>query len=282
MITHGLPYPRNIQMARDLEATVRHEGAVPATIAVLDGKIRIGLGNEDLARLAQSKSNLKLSRRDLATAVVTKASGGTTVAATMWVASKEGISVFATGGIGGVHRESPFDVSADLQALADTSMIVVCAGAKAILNLAATLEYLETMGVPVIGYRTDEFPAFYSLESGLKVGLRLDSTEAIAKYWHTHRLLEMPSAVLVANPIPASHGIPMSKMEPILAKASKEAHERKIRGQAVTPFLLARVSELSGGKSVGANEALLLDNARLAAQIANAIAIDRDPKGDLK
>jgi pseudouridine-5'-phosphate glycosidase len=274
VITHGLPYPQNIQLARDMEAAVRQAGAIPATIAMLDGKIRVGLDDEELTRLAQSRSNLKVSRRDLATAMVTKTSGGTTVAATMFVASMEGISVFATGGIGGVHRESPFDVSADLQALADTSMIVVCAGAKAILDLAATLEYLETMGVPVIGYRTEEFPAFYSLESGLTVSLRLDSTEAIAEYWNTHRSLKMLGAVLVANPIPARHDIPMSTIEPILAKASKEAHERKIRGQALTPFLLARVSELSGGKSVEANEALLLDNARLAAQIANAIAID--------
>jgi pseudouridine-5'-phosphate glycosidase len=192
----------------------------------------------------------------------------------MFVASMEGITVFATGGIGGVHRESPLDISADLPALADTSMIVVCAGAKAILNLGATLEYLETMSVPVIGYGTDEFPAFYSLASGLKVNLRLDSTEAIAHYWNIHRSLKMPGAVLVANPIPASDDIPMSTMEPILAQASKEAHERNITGQALTPFLLARVSDLSGGKSLEANEALLRDNARLAAQIAKAIAID--------
>lgn len=273
VITHGLPYPRNIELARELEATVRGEEAIPATIAVLDGKIRVGLSDDELTRLAESKSNIKVSRRDLAAAVVTKAGGGTTVAATMWIASTEGIRVFATGGIGGVHRESAFDVSADLQALADTNMVVVCAGAKAILNLAATLEYLETMGVPVIGFRTEEFPAFYSLESGLKVSLRLDSTEAVARYWNVHCALQMPGAVLVANPIPASHNIPKSTMEPIVAQASKEAEERGIRGQALTPFLLARVSELSGGESITANEALLRDNARLAAQIARAITI---------
>lgn len=272
LVTHGLPYPRNIQVARDMEAAVRHGGAIPATIAVLDGRIRVGLTDEELARLAQSKTNLKVSRRDFAGALLRKASGGTTVAATMLVAAGQGIRVFATGGIGGVHRESSFDVSADLPTLADTALIVVCAGAKAILDLPATLEYLETQGVPVIGYKTEEFPAFYSRESGLKVGLRLDSPQAIADYWAVHRSLRMFNAILVTNPIPESNAIPRSEMEPIIAKASKEAQERRIMGQALTPFLLQRLGELTAGRSARANEALLLNNARLAAQIAEAVA----------
>lgn len=275
VITHGLPYPQNIQLARDMEAAVRREGATPATIALLDGKIRVGLTDEELARLAQAKSNLKVSRRDFATAIVKRASGGTTVAATMYAAYKVGIRVFATGGIGGVHKESHFDVSTDLPALAATPMIVVCAGAKAILDLPATLEYLETMGVPVIGYKTEEFPAFYSRESGLKVSLQLDTPQAIAEFAKTHWSVGMLSAMLVTNPIPESDSIPRSEMEPILAKASKEAQDKKIRGQALTPFLLQRASELSGQRSLRANLALLLNNARLAAQIANAMTTNQ-------
>jgi pseudouridine-5'-phosphate glycosidase len=272
VITHGLPYPQNIQLARDMESTVRKAGAVPATIALLDGKIRIGLTDQELNRLAQSKLNMKVSRRDLSTAIVKRASGGTTVAATMHIASHAGIRVFATGGIGGVHKESSFDISTDLHTLADTAIIVVCAGAKAILDLPATLEYLETVGVPVIGYKTEEFPAFYSRESGLKVNLRLDSPQAIAEFWRTHKALVMVNAVLVANPIPEADAIPRSEIEPIIAKASREAHEKKIHGQALTPYLLQRVNELTGNKSLRANLALLLNNGRLAAQIATAIS----------
>jgi pseudouridylate synthase len=271
VLTHGLPYPQNLQLAHDMEAAVRGAGAIPATVALLDGKIRIGLTDQELARLANSKSNLKVSRRDLATAIVTRSSGGTTVAATMFAAAQAGIRVFATGGIGGVHKENPSDVSADLQALADTAMIVVCAGAKAILDLPATLEYLETMSVPVIGYKTDEFPAFYSRDSGLKVSLRLDSPEAIAEYWRTHRSLGLLRSVLVTNPIPEADAIPRFEMEPLIARASGEAQAKKIQGQALTPFLLQRVSQLSANKSLRANLALLLNNAKLAAQIAAAI-----------
>ncbi len=272
VITHGLPYPQNIQLARDMESTVRQEGAIPATTALLDGKIRVGLTDEDLARLAQSKSNLKVSRRDLATAITKKANGGTTVAATMFAASQAGIRVFATGGIGGVHRENSFDISADLPALADTVMLVVCGGAKAILDLPATLEYLETAGVPVIGYKTEEFPAFYSRESGLKVSLRLDSPQAIAEFWNTHRSLGMVKAVLVVNPVPEVDAVPRSEIEPMIAKASEEAQDQKIHGQALTPYLLQRVSELTGNKSMQANLALLRNNGKLAAQIAVAIS----------
>ncbi len=271
VITHGLPYPQNIELARNMEAAVRRAGATPATIAVVEGKIRVGLTDAELARLAQSKSNLKISRRDLAVAIIKKASGGTTVAATMFAASQAGIRVFATGGIGGVHKENPHDISADLEALADTAVIVVCAGAKAILDLPATLEYLETIGVPIIGYKTEEFPAFYSRDSGLRVSLRLDSPQSIIEFWRVYLSLGMLNSVLVVNPIPEADAIRRSEIEPIIVKASKEAQDRHIRGQALTPFLLQRISELTGQKSVRANLALLLNNARLAAQIAVAL-----------
>jgi pseudouridine-5'-phosphate glycosidase len=278
VITHGLPYPQNLQLARDMEAEIRRGGATPATIALLDGKIRIGLSDEELAHLAVSKSNLKISRRDIAGAIVKKASGGTTVAATMYAASRSEIKVFATGGIGGVHRESAFDISADLHELANTPMIVVCAGAKAILDLPATLEYLETMGVPVIGYKTDEFPAFYSRESGLKVSLRFDTPQAIAEFWSVQRYLGFFNAVLVSNPIPNIDAIPRSEMEPVIEKAVKDARDRKIHGQDLTPFLLQRLSELTNKKSIRANLSLLLNNARLAAQIAVSMATNNNRK----
>ena len=272
VITHGLPYPQNLQLARDMETTVRRAGALPATIAVLDGKIRVGMSNEDLTRLAQSKNNLKISRRDFATAITSKACGGTTVSATMYAAAQAGIRVFATGGIGGVHRENSFDVSADLRALSDTYMVVVCAGAKAILDLPATLEYLETAGVPVIGYQTSEFPAFYSRTSGLEVSLRLNTPRAIAEYVLAHKALDLLSAVLVVNPVPELDAIPRTEIEPIIERASKEAQEKKIHGQALTPFLLQRISDLTAKRSMRANLALLLNNARLAAEIAVGMA----------
>jgi pseudouridine-5'-phosphate glycosidase len=273
VITHGLPYPQNLQLARAMEAEVRRAGATPATIAILDGKVRIGLKDEELARLAESKSNIKVGPRDITAAVVKKASGGTTVAGTMFAASSFGIRVFATGGIGGVHRGNTLDISSDLKALSETFMIVVCSGAKAILDLPATLEYLETMNVPVIGYKTGEFPAFYSRESGLKVSLQLDTPQAIANFCRVHRALTMMSAVLVTNPVPEADSIPRSEIEPVIVQASKEAYDKKIRGQQLTPFLLQRVSELTYKKSLRANLALLTNNARLAAQIAIALSI---------
>ncbi len=275
VITHGLPQPQNIQLARDMEAAVKREGATPATIALLEGKIRIGLSDEELARLAGAKSALKVSHRDFATAIVKKASGGTTVAGTMFAANNAGIKVFATGGIGGVHKESSFDISTDLRALAETPMIVVCAGAKAILNLPATLEYLETMGVPVVGYQTNTFPEFYSRDGNLNVSVRLDSPKDVADFAQAHWSLGMRSAVLVANPVPETDAIPKSEMEPIIARASKEAQEKKIRGQALTPFLLQRISELTNEKSMRANLALLLNNAQLAAQISKALVVNQ-------
>ena len=268
VITHGLPQPQNLELARDMEQQVRDNDATPATVALLDGEIRIGLSDEELVRLSESDSVLKVSHRDFATAIVKKKNGGTTVAGTMFAAQLAGIKVFATGGIGGVHKESAFDISTDLRALADTPMIVVCAGAKAILDLPATLEYLETMGVPVVGYQTDEFPAFYSRESGLGVSVRLDSPKEIADFAQAHWKLGMQSAVLVTNPVPETQAISKLEMEPLILKASAEAIEQGIHGQALTPFLLGRISELTEGKSLRTNLALLLNNARLAALIA--------------
>ncbi len=276
VITHGLPYPQNLELARDMEAAVRRAGAVPATVAVVDGKLKVGLSNEDLTRLAQSKTNLKISRRDIATAIIRKACGGTTVAGTMYIASQASIRVFATGGIGGVHRENPFDVSADLRTLADTSMVVVCAGAKAILDLPATLEYLETAAVPVVGYQTEEFPAFFSRTSGLEVSLRLDTPQAIAEYALTHWGMGLWTAVLVANPVPELDSIPRTEIEPIIARASREAQDKKVHGQALTPFLLQRVSDMTAKRSMRANLSLLLNNARLAAEIAVAMSSQKE------
>jgi pseudouridine-5'-phosphate glycosidase len=270
VITHGLPHPQNLELARDMEAALRGEGAIPATVAVLDGEIRVGLSDPELERLAR-EGGLKISRRDFAAAILKKSSGGTTVAGTMYAAHRAGLRVFATGGIGGVHRESAFDVSADLQALADTPMIVVCAGAKAILDLPATLEYLETLSVPVAGYQTGEFPAFYSRESGLPVSVRLESPEEIARFARVHWETGAASAVLVANPIPAGDAIPRSEMDPVIAQASAEAAQKDIHGQGLTPFLLKRVSELTESRSLRANLSLLLNNARLAARIAGAL-----------
>ncbi|MEK6751588.1 MAG: pseudouridine-5'-phosphate glycosidase [Chloroflexota bacterium] len=268
VITHGLPRPQNLELARAMEKQVRDNGATPATIALLDGKIRIGLSDEELVRLSESKSTLKVSHRDFATAIVKKADGGATVAGTMYAANMAGIKVFATGGIGGVHKESAFDISTDLRSLSEIPTLVVCAGAKAILDLPATLEVLETLGVPVVGYQTDEFPAFYSRESGLNVSARLDSPAEIAEFAKVHWNLGMKGGVLVANPIPEKESISKSRLEPMIAKASAEAIEQGIHGQALTPFLLSRINELTKGKSLKANIALLLNNARLAAEIA--------------
>ena len=272
VITHGLPRPQNLELARNMEKHVRDNNATPATVALLDGKIRIGLSDAELVRLADAESTLKVSHRDFATAILKKGNGGTTVAGTMFAANLSGIKVFATGGIGGVHKESSFDISTDLHALAEIPMIVVCAGAKAILDLPATLEYLETMGVPVVGYQTNEFPAFYSRESGLDVSVRLDSPKEIAEFAQAHWNLGMRSAVLVTNPAPEAEAISRSEMDPIIAQASAEAVAQGIHGQKLTPFLLGRISELTNGKSLKANLALLLNNARLAAQIAGEMS----------
>ena len=273
VLTHGLPRPQNLQLAHDMEKAVRDQGATPATIGFLEGCLRIGLSEPELDRLANEQTALKVGPRDFATVISKKASGGTTVAGTMLACQHANIQVFATGGIGGVHRESSFDISADLQALAKIPMIVVCAGAKAILDLPATLEYLETMSVPVVGYGTDEFPAFYSCESGLDVSVRLDTLREIVQFAQAHWRTGLSSAVLVANPVPSADAIPASEMEPVIERASKEAQQKKIHGKELTPFLLARISELTEKKSMAANLSLLLNNARLAAQIALALQL---------
>lgn len=271
VLTHGLPRPQNLQLAHDMERAVREQGATPATIGFLDGYLHIGLSEGELDRLANEREPYKVGPRDFATVITQEACGGTTVAGTMLACKQANLKVFATGGIGGVHRESSFDVSADLQALASIPMIVVCAGAKAILNLPATLEYLETMSVPVIGYGTDEFPAFYSRDSKLDVSLRLDTPQEIVEFAKAHWSAGLQSAVLVANPVPMADAIPASDLKPLIEQASAEAKEKKIHGQQLTPFLLQRINDLTRGKSMQANLALLLNNARLAAQIAKAI-----------
>jgi len=275
VITHGLPRPQNLELGRDMEKQVRDSGATPATVALIRGEIHIGISDAELVKLAGSDSALKVSHRDFAAAMIKKMDGGTTVAGTLFAAHTAGIHILATGGIGGVHKESSFDISTDLRALAEIPMIVVCTGAKAILDLPATLEYLETMGVPVIGYQTDEFPAFYSRESGLNVSARLDSLKEIADFARAHWNLGMKSAVVVTNPIPETQAISRSEMEPIIAKASAEAIGKGIHGQALTPFLLGRISELTQGRSLKANLALLLNNARLAAAIAAEMVIKK-------
>lgn len=270
VITHGLPRPQNLELARAMERTVRENGATPVTIALLDGEIRVGLTDAELERLANALHPRKISRRDFATAILKKECGGTTVAGTMFAAHKAGIKVFATGGIGGVHEVVTLDISTDLQALADTPMIVVCAGAKAILDLPATLEYLETMAVPVIGYGTEEFPAFFSRRSGLSVSVRLDTPEEIVAFAKTHWELGLKSAILVCQPLPPQEEIPQERIDGAIRQARSEAHAQGIHGQSLTPFLLARLSELTDGASLKANLALLLNNARLGAQVAQA------------
>lgn len=271
VITHGLPRPQNLSLAKDMEFTVREEGAVPATIGVLGGKVCIGMSETELDELATDPKPRKISQRDFAIANVKAENGGTTVAGTMFAAHQSGIKVFATGGIGGVHKESAFDVSTDLQALASIPMIVVCAGAKSILDLPATLEYLETMAVPVVGYQTDTFPAFFSRDSGLPVSMNLGTPNEIVTLAQAHWQMGMRSAILVAQPVPAGDEITKSEMDRWIEQASETAKDEEIHGQELTPFLLQRINELSSGQSLSANQSLLLNNARLAAQIAKAM-----------
>ncbi len=271
VLTHGLPYPQNLELAKQMEAEVTAHGAQPATIALLDGQVVIGATTEQLTWLVMAPELHKISSRDISAAISLRWSGGTTVAGTMVAAHRAGIRVFATGGIGGVHRAAPFDISADLTQLAATPMVVVCAGAKAILDLPATLEYLETAAVPVVGYRTDEFPAFYSRESGLPVSARAELPGEIAALAWTHWSLGMTGAVLVVNPPPVDAALPAEDVEGAIQTALLEAQQANITGQRVTPFLLERVNQLTGGASMQANLALLLNNARLAAEIARVL-----------
>ena len=273
IVTHGLPFPGNLATARAVEAAVRDGGAVPATIAVLDGAIRVGLDDATLETLARAEGVMKLSRADLAFAVATRRTGSTTVAATMIAAHLAGIEVFATGGIGGVHRgaETSFDVSADLEELARTPVVVVSAGAKAILDLSKTLEVLETRGVPVVGWQTDDFPAFWSRVSGLPAPLRLDDPGELARFWRIRRDLGIGGGLLLANPVPQEAEIPRAEMEVVIARAVAEAETAGIRAKTVTPFLLARIEKLTEGRSLTTNRALILSNARLAATVAAAL-----------
>ncbi len=272
VIAHGLPYPHNLRLARRMEARVREAGAEPATVAILHGELRAGLTDPELHYLATAANIRKVSRRDLPIVVAQKADGATTVASTMFIAHRFGIEVFATGGVGGVHRGTVFDISADLPELAQTPVTVICADVKAILDLPATLEWLETHGVTVIGFGTDEFPAFYSRQSGLPVDVRADSAAEVAALIRARRQLGMQSGLLVCAPIPLEAELPAPLVEPAIQQALHEAEQREIRGKAISPFLLARVSELTGEASLRANLALLENNAQVAAQIAVALA----------
>ena len=274
VIAHGLPYPANLETARRMEAIVRREGAVPATIAILDGQLRVGLGDADLERLAAPAhrgSIRKVSRRDLPIVVAQGGDGATTVAATATLAAWAGIQVFATGGIGGVHRDLPFDVSNDLPTLASTPVAVVCAGAKSILDLRATLEWLETAGVPVIGYGSDEFPAFYSRRSGLKVDVRVDTPAEAAAIIRAQRRMGLPGGLLITVPVPAADELPADRLEAVIAAAHEEAHRRGIEGSRLTPFLLQWIAQQTEGASLRANLSLLENNAAVAARIALAL-----------
>ncbi len=273
IITHGMPFPQNVETARRVEAEVRAHGAVPATIAIMAGRIHIGLTEAELDGLGQAQGVAKLSRADLAACLATGGVGATTVAATMICAALAGIKVFATGGIGGVHRgaETSFDISADLPELAATAVTVVAAGAKAILDLPKTLEYLETAGVPVIAFGQDDLPAFWSRSSGLKAPLRMDTAAQIAAAHQMRGVLGLPGGQLVANPIPAEAEISRAEITPFIETALAEAMAQGIAAKAVTPFLLQRIFELTEGRSLSSNIALVLNNARLAAAIAREL-----------
>jgi pseudouridine-5'-phosphate glycosidase len=272
VLTHGLPRPINLELARRMEGEVRRAGALPATAAVLHGKLRLGLKPEELQALAMQEGTLKVSLRDLGAARVSGASGGTTVAATMYLAQAAGVQVFATGGIGGVHRGGTGDVSADLPALAEMQVAVVCAGAKAILDLPRTLEWLETAGIPVIGLGTDEFPAFYSRESGLAVSARAEDAAGAALLLRQHWDLGLPGGILVCVPCPADEAVEPQAIARALEQAEREAGEAGVRGPRLTPYLLARIVELTEGQALRANLALLQQNAHAAAEIAVALA----------
>ncbi|MEZ4869095.1 MAG: pseudouridine-5'-phosphate glycosidase [Caldilineaceae bacterium] len=303
VIAHGLPYPRNLVLAAEMEEIIRAHGAEPRTVGIIAGKLLAGLSAAEMELLAQGAGIRKVSRRDLPIVVARQEHGATTVATTMWIAQRAGIEVFATGGIGGVHRRSHhpggvhrrshhpggvhrrsrqpgggnlntgFDISADLQELAQTPVIVVCAGAKAILDLPATLEYLETYGVTVVGWQCNEFPAFYSRSSGLAVDVRCDSGAEVVALWRAKQALGLPGGLLVAAPVPQAAEIPAADIDPLIDQALAEADERGLRSAQVTPYLLSRVAELSGERSLQANLALLRNNAHVAAQIAVALAM---------
>ncbi len=271
IISHGMPYPKNFETALKVEAAVRENGAIPATIALMDGKMKIGLTREEIDYLARTgKEVIKTSRRDIPYLLTHRLTGATTVASTMFAASQAGIKIFATGGIGGVHRgaSETFDISADLQELARTDVAVVCAGIKAILDLELTLEYLETHGVPVLGYQTGELPAFYTRKSGFELDYRMDTPEEIAALLRTKWEAGLDGGVIIANPVPKSHSLDSELMNTAIEKALQAQKKLNIKGKASTPFLLAKVKELTKGESLVSNIELVLNNARLAAKIA--------------
>jgi pseudouridine-5'-phosphate glycosidase len=271
VLAHGLPRPRNLEVGRALEDEVRAGGAVPATIGVVTGEPVVGLDEAQVRRMATEVGILKLSTRDLAVPVARGVDGATTVAATMWLAARAGIEVFATGGIGGVHRGEARDVSADLTELGRTRMVVVCAGAKAILDLPGTREALETAGVLIVGYGTDELPAFYSRGSGIPVDVRADTPADVAALWRAHRDLGLPGAILLCVPPPVGAALPSAEVERAIADALSRAEAEGVRGKEVTPFLLRAVAETTGGRSLETNVALLRSNARVGALVAAAI-----------
>jgi pseudouridine-5'-phosphate glycosidase len=272
VIAHGLPYPTNLEAAKQMEAIITEHGAVPATMAILDGELRAGVSGDELEYLATAKGIRKVSRRDMPIVVAQKGDGATTVAATAVMAAWAGIELFATGGIGGVHRGGQWDISNDLPTLASVPVAVVCAGAKSILDLPATLEWLETAGVPVLGYGTDHFPAFYTAKSGLGVDARVDSPAEAAAVIYAGRRLELPGGLLLAVPVPAEEALPASQLEAAIASALAEAQARGVEGHASTPFLLRWIARETGGASLKANVALLENNAAVAAKVAVALA----------
>ena len=274
IISHGMPYPQNVQTALEVERIIRENGAVPATIAIIGGRLKAGLTAEEIEYFGKKGTAIaKASRRDLAVLCARGEDGATTVTTTMIIAHMAGIKVFATGGIGGVHRgaETTMDISADLEELAQTPVMVVCAGAKAILDLGLTLEYLETKGVPVLGYGTDELPAFYTRESGLGVDARVDTPEDLAAIFQAQRDLGLKTGMLVTNPIPQQYAMDKTVIDKAIDQALAESHEQGIHGKETTPFLLARVAELTGGDSLESNIQLVLNNARVAAKTAVAL-----------
>ena len=274
ILSHGMPYPENLGFAREVEKIIREQGAVPATMAVLDGRLKVGLGEDELVRMCEGKGVLKVSRRDLPIVVAEKLTGATTVATTMILANMAGIRVFATGGIGGVHRggQDTMDISADLQELAHTPVAVVCAGAKMILDIGRTLEYLETMGVPVLGLDTDDFPAFYCRRSGFGVDYNAKTPADVAKIAHAKWSMGLGGGMLIGNPVPQEYAMDFETMSAVIDKALKMAEDAGVKGKEITPFLLAHIVELTGGDSLKTNIQLAYNNARAAARIAVELA----------
>ncbi len=275
IISHGMPYPKNVETALNVERIVRENGAIPATIAILNGRLKVGLSPEEIEYLGKAKHVVKTSRRDIPFILAKGLTGATTVASTMILADMAGIRVFATGGVGGVHRgaETSFDVSADLIELSHTNVAVVCAGAKSILDIGLTLEYLETHGVPVIGYQTEELPAFYTTHSGFKVDYKIDTVEEMALALHTKWALNLKGGVMIANPIPDAYSMDPKVIDTAILEALRQQNEAGIKGKESTPFLLAKVKELTGGDSLDSNIQLVYNNAKVGAQIAVQLAL---------